>query len=94
MTHLKSLGTWVRLPDGRTGHVVASGIDGLAVQIDGRLVTVKPSDVTPIDPPAAEYPEPQRSAQAPIQTSHEEPQFPSRPNPRGILVDGKWSEPQ
>jgi hypothetical protein len=58
MTHLNLLGSWVRLPDGRSGHVAASGIDGLVVIVDGQMVTVKPSEVTAIPAPtAAEHPE-------------------------------------
>jgi hypothetical protein len=93
MTHLKMLGTWVRLADGRTGHVAASGIDGLVVIVDGRMVTAK--DVTPIAPPAAvAHPDPQRSAQRPIQTSHEPNPFPNRPQGLSVLVNERWSDPQ
>jgi hypothetical protein len=93
---MKMLGKYVRLADGREGHVAGSGIDGLTVIVDGRIVMVLPKDVTAIPPPAAaEHPEPVRTAR-PIATSHEPPPnpFPSRPNPRGVLVDGRWSDPQ
>jgi hypothetical protein len=86
----------VRLADGREGVVVASGLDGLVIVADGRIVNALPKDVTVIPTPT-EHPEPVRTAQAPIKTHHpldEEPQFLSRPNPRGVLVDGRWSEPQ
>jgi hypothetical protein len=93
MTNIKSLGTWVRLADGKVGHIAGATIDGYSVIVDGRIVTTK--DVTPIpSPAAAEHPEPVRTPQRPIQTSHEPIPFPNRPSPRGVLVDGRWSDPQ
>jgi hypothetical protein len=85
----------VKLPDGREGYVAGSGLDGLTVIVDGRIVHVLPKDVTVISPPAAaEHPQPVRTAQPPIQTSHEPNPFPSRPHNLPVLVSGKWSEPQ
>jgi hypothetical protein len=83
MTHLKMLGTWVRLPDGRSGHVAGMTLDGLSVIIDGRIVMVSMKDVTPIaPPPPAEHPEPVRAPQAPIKTcvtrSHNSRAVPTR----------------
>jgi hypothetical protein len=92
---MKILGVWVRLPDGREGHVAASGIDGLVVIVQGRMVTVKPSDATviPVPPPlAADLPEPVRTAQRPIQTHHPLDEMPA--HNLSVLVSGKWSEPQ
>jgi hypothetical protein len=96
MTSLKSLGSWVRLPDGRTGHIAGSGIDGLSVIVDGRIVITAANDVTAIATPAAAHPELVRVPQRPIQTHHtaEEPQFPSRPQGLSVLVNDKWSTPQ
>jgi hypothetical protein len=85
----------VRLPDGREGYVAGSGLDGLTVIVDGRIVHVHASAVTVIPGPAAAAdPEPVRTPQRPIQTSHEEPQFPSRPRGLSVLVNDKWSTPQ
>jgi hypothetical protein len=86
----------VRLPDGREGYVAGSGLDGLTVIVDGRIVNVLPKDVTVIPPPAAaEHPQPVRTAQRAIQTHHdEENPFPNRPHGLPVLVSGKWSDPQ
>jgi hypothetical protein len=92
---MKLLGKWVRLADGRTGHVAGSTLDGYTVVIDGKIVIAK--DVTAIPPPAAaEHPQPQRTAQRPIATSHEPPPPAIVQNPHGlpVLVSGKWSDPQ
>jgi hypothetical protein len=85
----------VRLPDGREGYVAGSGIDGLTVIVDARIVHAAASTVTVIPPPAAPpLPEPVRTAK-PMQTSHERPiPFPSRPQGLSVLVSEKWSEPQ
>jgi hypothetical protein len=94
---MKLLGKWVRLPDGREGHIAGATIDGYTVVIDGRIVTAK--DVTPIAPPAAtEHPEPIRT-QAPIVTHHPlDEELPAQvianPLNMAVLVDGKWSLPQ
>jgi hypothetical protein len=96
MTSLKALGTWVRLPDGRSGHIAGATIGGLTVIVDGRIVIAAAKDVTAIATPAGlPLPEPVRT-QAPIQTHHplEEPQFPSRPQGLSVLVNDKWSTPQ
>jgi hypothetical protein len=88
----------VRLPDGEVGVVVASGLDGLVVVTDGKIVNTLEKDITVIPAPAAApLPEPVRTAQAPIQTHHpldEEPQFPARPQGLSVLVSNKWSTPQ
>jgi hypothetical protein len=88
----------VRLADGREGVVVASGLDGLTVIVDGRIVQAANSTVTVIPAPAApDLPPPQRTAQRPIQTSHEEPprvQVIANPYGLPVLVDGRWSAPQ
>jgi hypothetical protein len=71
---MKMLGAWVRLADGRKGHVAGATIDGYTIVIDGRIVTALPKDVTAIPAPySPPIPEPERTAQRPIQTSHEEP---------------------
>jgi hypothetical protein len=79
MTHLKMLGSLVRLPDGRTGHIAGSGLDGVNVICDGRVITVAAADLTAIPPPADPLPEPARIA---------------NPLNMAVLVSGKWSEPQ
>jgi hypothetical protein len=85
----------VRLADGREGVVVASGLDGLVIVVDGRIAHAREKDVTVIPTPAAPpLPEPIRTAK-PMQTSHEPPiPFPSRPQGLSVLVSDKWSEPQ
>jgi hypothetical protein len=95
MSHLKMHGAHVRLADGRTGFVCGSGIDGLTVHLDeGRIVHAGNATVTVIPAPvAAEHPQPVRSAQRPIQTSHEPPRV-ENPNRLSILVAEKWSDPQ
>jgi hypothetical protein len=89
-------GTWVRiLADGREGHVVGSGIDGLSLVVDGRLVHVHASKVEVIPTPSG--PEPVTPARRPqqFQTSHEPPPTIMRkPDLAGVLVSGKWSDPQ
>jgi hypothetical protein len=89
MTHLKSLGTWVRLPDGRVGHVAGMTLDGVAVIIDGRLITAAAKDLTAIDPPAAEHPEPVRT-QAPIKTCHDEAEVVVIPPGVSVMRNGQW----
>jgi hypothetical protein len=85
---MKLLGKWVRLADGREGHVAGATIDGYTVVIDGRIITAKASEVTAIPPPpAAAHPEPVRTA-GPIRTNHED--MPR--NDLSILVSGKWVE--
>jgi hypothetical protein len=80
----------VRLPDGRTGVVVGSGIDGLTVIADGRLVHEHASKVEVIEPPAAaDPPQPQRTAQN-FQTSHDPPPRVENPNRLSVLVSDKW----
>jgi hypothetical protein len=94
---MKLLGTFVRLADGREGHVAGSTIDGYTIVVDGRIVTALPKDVTAIPAPySPPIPEPVRTAQRPIKTSHEEPPnpFPSRPHNLSVLASGKWSDPQ
>jgi hypothetical protein len=90
-------GAHVRLPDGKVGHIVGHTLDGVSVVADGRLVHALPKDVTEIPAPhSPPIPEPQRSANAPIQTSHEPPpaQVIANPNRLPVLVSGKWSDPQ
>jgi hypothetical protein len=90
MTHLKMLGAWVRLPDGREGHIAGSGLDGLTVIVDGRIVHAANATVTVIPAPAAaEHPQPQRAAQN-FQTSHEPPPRVENPNRLSVLVSDKW----
>jgi hypothetical protein len=92
MTHLKLLGSWVRLPDGREGHIASFGIDGVSVQIGGRLVTAAAADLTAVEPPAAApFPEPVRT-QAPIKTCHAETDVVV--HGVSVMRDGRWSDPQ
>jgi hypothetical protein len=88
---MKMLGKHVRLADGREGHVAGSTIDGYTIVIDGRIVIAAPKDVTAIPTPAApDLPPPQRTAQQPIQTSHEPPARVENPNRLSVLVSDKW----
>jgi hypothetical protein len=91
-------GTHVRLSDGRTGFVCGSGIDGLTVHLDeGRITHALASTVTVIPAPAApDLPEPVRTPQRLIQTSHEMPPAARVVIPPGmtVLVSEKWSDPQ
>jgi hypothetical protein len=85
-------GTFVKLNDGRTGFVVATGIDGATVHLtEGRITTELVKDLTIIEPPTpVDLPPIQRTPQH-IQTNHAEP-------PRQILVpagvgvmrNGQW----
>jgi hypothetical protein len=85
----------VRLPDGKVGVVVASGLDGLVIVTDGRIVNALEKDITVLPPPAAApFPEPQRTTQAPIKTHHTADDMPADPFGMSVLVSGKWSEPQ
>jgi hypothetical protein len=80
----------VRLADGKVGYVAGSGIDGLTVIVDGRIVHVHASTVTVIPPPAApDLPPPVRTAQ-PMQTSHEPPPRIANPNRLSVLVSERW----
>jgi hypothetical protein len=94
MTHLKMLGSWVRLPDGREGHIAGSGLDGLVIVSEGKIVHALPKDVTPISPPPSTLSPYAR----PIQTHHTADDMPAQriadPFGMSVLVSGKWSEPQ
>jgi hypothetical protein len=88
---MKLHNAWVRLPDGREGTVVASGLDGLTIVTEGRIVHAANATVTVIPAPAAPpLPEPVRTAQAAIQTSHEPPARVENPNRLSVLVSDKW----
>jgi hypothetical protein len=95
---MKMHGAYVRLVDGREGFVVASGLDGLTIHTtEGRVAHAAASTVTAIPTPVApDPPQPQRSTQRPIQTSHETPPVQRIANPLNmpVLVSGKWSDPQ
>jgi hypothetical protein len=89
MIHLKMLGSWVRLLDGREGFVAGSTLDGLTVVVEGKIVVAK--DVTAIPGPTpTEHPEPQRSAQPAIKTCHAEADIVVIPPGMSVLQNGQW----